>query len=44
MAQLRQDPHGRGVETDSPFPPVTHDDPVAAQGPVAVRDGAIWLS
>ncbi len=32
MAKLREDPHGRGVETDSPFPPVTHDDPAVAQG------------
>jgi len=32
MAKLRHDPHGRGVETDSPLPPVTHDDPVVAQG------------
>src|SRR3712207_1267568 len=32
MPELRNDPHDRGVETDSPFPPVTHDDPVEAQG------------
>ncbi len=40
MAKLREDPHGRGVETDSPFPPVTHDDPVRAQGArlIAVAD------
>ena len=32
MPDLRNDPHGRGVETDSPFPPVTHDEPVVASG------------
>ncbi len=32
MPELRNDPHGRGVETDSPFPPVTHDDPIQADG------------
>jgi nitrite reductase/ring-hydroxylating ferredoxin subunit len=32
MSLLRNDPHGRGVETRSPFPPVTHDDPVIAEG------------
>jgi nitrite reductase/ring-hydroxylating ferredoxin subunit len=30
--KLRNDPHERGVDTRSPFPPVTHDRPVAAQG------------
>ena len=32
MSKLRSDPHGRGVETDSPIPPVTHDEPAVAQG------------
>ena len=32
MPELREDPHGRGVETDSPLPPVTHDDPLVADG------------
>ena len=32
MPELREDPHGRGVETDSPVPPVTHDDPLVAEG------------
>jgi len=32
MPELRNDPHDRGVETDSPFPPVTHDDPIEADG------------
>src|SRR3954468_16658895 len=32
MPELREDPHGRGVETGSPDPPVTHDDPVVADG------------
>lgn len=32
MPELRNDPHGRGVETDSPVPPVTHDDPIRADG------------
>ena len=32
MTNLRSDPHGRGVETDSPFPPVTNDEPAVAQG------------
>lgn len=29
---LRNDPHGRGVDTKSILPPVTHDHPVRAQG------------
>jgi nitrite reductase/ring-hydroxylating ferredoxin subunit len=33
MTKLRNDPHRRGVDTTSPFPPVTHDDPVTAEGP-----------
>jgi nitrite reductase/ring-hydroxylating ferredoxin subunit len=32
MAKLRNDPHERGVETGSPVPPVTHDDPLVAAG------------
>lgn len=32
MTKLRNDPHGRGVETTGPLPPVTHDDPVTADG------------
>src|SRR5689334_17874133 len=32
MARLRNDPHERGVDTGSPFPPVTHDNPVGAAG------------
>jgi nitrite reductase/ring-hydroxylating ferredoxin subunit len=32
MTKLRNDPHRRGVETGSLFPPVTHDDPVVADG------------
>jgi 3-phenylpropionate/trans-cinnamate dioxygenase ferredoxin component len=32
MAPLREDPNGRGVETDGPLPPVTHDEPVVANG------------
>src|SRR5829696_5900533 len=32
MGALRQDPGGRGVETGSPLPPITHDDPAVAQG------------
>ena len=32
MAEIRVEPHDRGVETDSPFPPVTHDDPREARG------------
>jgi len=32
MAEIRMEPHGRGVETDSPFPPVTHDGPREARG------------
>ncbi|WP_163795757.1 Rieske (2Fe-2S) protein [Mycolicibacterium sediminis] len=37
---LRNDPHGRGVDTASILPPVTHDHPVRAQGNrlVAVAD------
>jgi nitrite reductase/ring-hydroxylating ferredoxin subunit len=41
MSLLRNDPHGRGVETDSPFPPVTHDGPVAADGARLVAVGAL---
>jgi 3-phenylpropionate/trans-cinnamate dioxygenase ferredoxin component len=33
MSLLRNDPHGRGVDTGSPFPPVSHDHPVIADGP-----------
>jgi len=32
MRKLRNDPHRRGVDTASPFPAVTHDDPVSADG------------
>jgi len=32
MTKLRNDPHRRGVDTASAFPPVTHDDPVTADG------------
>ena len=32
MSSLRNDPHGRGVETSGPLPPVGHDDPVVADG------------
>jgi len=32
MSLLRNEPHGRGVETGSPLPPVTHDRPRHAQG------------
>jgi 3-phenylpropionate/trans-cinnamate dioxygenase ferredoxin component len=37
MIRFRNDPHERGVETDSPFPPVTSDNPVQAQGSLLVR-------
>ena len=32
MVKLRYDPHGRGVETSSVVPPVTHDQPRHADG------------
>jgi nitrite reductase/ring-hydroxylating ferredoxin subunit len=32
MAGLRSEPHGSGVDTDSPLPPVTHDQPLMARG------------
>jgi 3-phenylpropionate/trans-cinnamate dioxygenase ferredoxin subunit len=32
MTKLRNDPYRRGVDTASPFPPVTHDHPVTADG------------
>ena len=32
MTKLRNDPYERGVDTGSPFPPVTHDHPVEAKG------------
>lgn len=32
MAEIRIEPNGRGVETDSAFPPVTHDAPREAHG------------
>jgi nitrite reductase/ring-hydroxylating ferredoxin subunit len=30
--QLRNDPHGRGVDTGGPFPPLTNDNPLSAEG------------
>jgi nitrite reductase/ring-hydroxylating ferredoxin subunit len=30
MTKLREEPHGRGVETEGALPPVIHDDPVEA--------------
>jgi nitrite reductase/ring-hydroxylating ferredoxin subunit len=32
MARLRFDPHTRAVDTAGPFPPVTHDRPILADG------------
>jgi nitrite reductase/ring-hydroxylating ferredoxin subunit len=32
MTRLRNDPDERGVDTGSPFPPVTHDNPANADG------------
>jgi nitrite reductase/ring-hydroxylating ferredoxin subunit len=32
MTKLRNDPHGQGVDTHSPFPPLRHDNPVQASG------------
>jgi 3-phenylpropionate/trans-cinnamate dioxygenase ferredoxin subunit len=32
MSLLCNDPHGRGVDTGSPFPPVSHDHPAIADG------------
>jgi len=32
MTDIRTEPHGRGVETESLFPPVTHDQPREAVG------------
>ena len=37
MVRLRNDPHERGVDTGSMLPPVTHDNPVPAQGDVLIR-------
>jgi 3-phenylpropionate/trans-cinnamate dioxygenase ferredoxin component len=37
MFRLRNDPHDRGVDTGSPFPPVTSDHPREAQGTLLVR-------
>jgi 3-phenylpropionate/trans-cinnamate dioxygenase ferredoxin component len=34
---MRNEPHGRGVETGSPFPPVNHDEPHEARGDRLVR-------
>jgi nitrite reductase/ring-hydroxylating ferredoxin subunit len=37
MIRLRNDPHERGVDTGSPFPPITHDNPAVAQGDLLIR-------
>ncbi|KRE27598.1 hypothetical protein ASG82_14490 [Mycobacterium sp. Soil538] len=37
MTSLRNDPHERGVDTGSIFPPLTHDNPVRAQGSLLIR-------
>jgi 3-phenylpropionate/trans-cinnamate dioxygenase ferredoxin component len=37
MTRLRNDPHGRGVDTGSIVPPITHDHPLEAQGSLLVR-------
>jgi nitrite reductase/ring-hydroxylating ferredoxin subunit len=41
MSEMRSDPHRRGEDTDSPFPPVTHDDPIQAQGARLARVDAL---
>src|SRR3954463_12182475 len=38
---MRSDPHRRGVETDSPFPPVTHDDPLETPDAEPLRSRAV---
>ena len=37
MTSLRNDPHEKGVDTGSIFPPLTHDNPVRAQGSLLLR-------
>lgn len=32
MSKMRNEPHQRGVDTASVFPPIIHDDPVVADG------------
>ncbi|TFV55737.1 Rieske (2Fe-2S) protein [Mycobacterium sp. PS03-16] len=37
MFRLRNEPHERGVDTGSPFPPVTADNPAVAEGALLIR-------